>query len=138
MCIRDRAMANRDTLRALGLVVLSTAIFAGLRLVRGSADPVDQLPDVIRRNLERNNLIAAILGIPLVLGVGWVYAVGGLRSAPKFLQGIARVVPWYLVAFAIWGWWREVRILTSLYPILVPLVLVYCCHGRGLKWRESA
>jgi hypothetical protein len=38
---------------------------------------------------------------------------------------LARVIPLYLVAFAIWGWWREVRILTSLYPILVLLALSY-------------
>jgi hypothetical protein len=126
-----RVLRRRDTYLAFGLVLLSTAIFAGLRLVRGSAEPVDALPDVIRRNLERNNLIAAALGIPLLLGVGWIYAVLGLRSAPDFPRRIARVVPWYLAAFAIWGWWREVRILTSLYPVLVPLVLVYCCQPHG-------
>jgi hypothetical protein len=123
-----RIARRRQTRIAFALVVLSTAIFAGLRLVRGSAEPVDQLPDVIRRNLERNNLIAAVMAFPMVLGVGWVYALLGRRWAPPFLQGISRVVPWYLAAFAIWGWWREVRILTSLYPVLVPLVVVYCCH----------
>jgi hypothetical protein len=114
-------------------VVLSTAIFLGLRLVRGSAEPVDQLPDVIRRNLERNNLIAAAMGVPLLLGFGWIYAVLAWRSAPLFLRRIARVVPFYLAAFAIWGWWREVRILTSLYPVLMPLVLVYCCKSRPVR-----
>ena len=37
-----------------------------------------------------------------------------------------RVIPFYLAAFAIWGWWREARILTTLYPILIPLLLAYC------------
>jgi hypothetical protein len=129
-----RLASSRDVRIAFGLVVLSTLIFAGLRLVRGSADPVDPLPDVIRRNLERNNLIAALMGIPLLLGVGWIYAALGWRSAPCFLRGLARVVPLYLIAFAIWGWWREVRILTSLYPVLVPLVLVYC-GGVGEQLR---
>lgn len=125
-----RVVASREARIAFALVVLSTAIFAALRLVRGSADPADALADVVRRNLERNNLIAAAMGIPLLLGVGWVYAALGWRSAPCFLRGAARVVPLYLIAFAIWGWWREVRILTSLYPILVPLVLVYCGGAR--------
>ena len=124
---------RRETVLAFGLVLLSTAIFLGLRLVRGSAEPVDQLPDVIRRNLERNNLIAAAMGVPLLLGFGWIYAVLGWRSAPEFLRRMARVVPFYLAAFAIWGWWREVRILTSLYPVLVPLVLVYCCKTRPVR-----
>jgi hypothetical protein len=123
-----RIAGHRETYLSFGLLVLSTAIFAGLRLVRGSAEPVDQLPDVIRRNLERNNLIAAAMALPLVFGIGWVYAFIGWRSAPSFLRGIARVAPWYLAAFAIWGWWREVRILTSLYPVLVPLVMIYCCQ----------
>ncbi|MBV8719883.1 MAG: hypothetical protein JO020_18700 [Chloroflexi bacterium] len=215
-----RAAKRRETYVAFGLVLLSTAIFLGLRLVRGSAEPVDALPDVIRRNLERNNLIAAAMGIPLLLGFGWIFALLGFRgvcryapqgtsprteitqeglhargtsppgtestpegrhargglprtelsseelhargtspraestpggfrargtsppgteSTPEglhpsgvcFLRRIARVVPFYLVAFAIWGWWREVRILTSLYPVLVPLVLAYCCSSRG-------
>jgi len=105
-------------------------IFGGLRLLRGSADPVDELGNVIIRNIQRNNVIAAASAAPLVLGFGWVYAALGYRRAPTFLRGVARVVPFYLAAFAIWGWWREVRILTSLYPVLVPLVLVYCCEAR--------
>jgi hypothetical protein len=121
-----RAFERPESRISLGLVVLSTAIFAALRLLRGSADPVDQLSDVIARNLQRNNLIAAGFAVPLVLGLGWIFAIRGLDTAPSFARRLARVVPFYLVAFAIWGWWREVRILTSLYPILVPLVLSYC------------
>jgi hypothetical protein len=117
---------RRETYLAFAYLVLSTVIFAALRLVRGSADPVDQLGDVLTRNLQRNNLIAAVFAVPLVLGFGWIFAILGRRTAPMFLQRVARVVPFYLLAFAIWGWWREVRILTSLYPILVPLVLSYC------------
>jgi len=41
------------------------------------------------------------------------------------------VVPFYLVAFAICGWWREVRILTSLYPIVMPMVLGYLSFQTG-------
>ncbi len=121
-----RAARRRETYLSFGLLVLSTLIFAGLRQVRGSADAVDELGNVIIRNIQRNNAIAAASAIPLVLGFGWLYAALGYRRAPRFLRGIARVLPFYLIAFAIWGWWREVRILTSLYPVLVPLVLVFC------------
>jgi hypothetical protein len=121
-----RAARRRETYLSFGLLVLSALIFAGLRQVRGSADPVDELGNVIIRNIQRNNVIAAASAIPLVLGFGWLYAALGYPRAPIFLRGIARVLPFYLLAFAIWGWWREVRILTSLYPVLVPLVLVYC------------
>jgi hypothetical protein len=60
------------------------------------------------------------------LGFGWFFAAGGVARSLLFVRRIARVVPWYLGAFAIWGWWREARILTSLYPILIPLVLAFC------------
>jgi hypothetical protein len=125
-----RSARRRETYLSFAFLVLSTLIFAGVRLVRGSADPVDELTDVIVRNIQQNNIVAAASAIPLVLGFGWIYAVLGYKSAPSFLRGVARVVPFYLLAFAIWGWWREVRILTSLYPVLVPLVLVYCCETR--------
>jgi len=125
------AVGRRETRLAFAFVVLSTAIFAGLRLELGGAAPVDALGDVIARNLQRNNLIAAAWSVPLFFGVGWIYAARGLARAPHFVRGIARVVPLYLVAFATWGWWREVRILTSLYPILVPLALAYCYTCRS-------
>jgi hypothetical protein len=122
-----RAALRRPAVRrAFGLVVLSTAIFAGLRLVRGGAPPVDQLADVWSRNLDPNNLTAAGMVLVLFLGLGWIFAALGFARAPDFIRGVARVIPFYLAAFAIWGWWREARILTTLYPILVPLLLAYC------------
>ena len=121
--------ADRQS-RAIGLVVLSTAIFVGLRLVRGGAPPVDQLAEVWSRNLDRNNLTAAGMVLVLFLGLGWIFAALGFARAPDFIRRVARVIPFYLLAFAIWGWWREARILTTLYPILVPLLLAYCYAPR--------
>ena len=71
------------------------------------------------------------------LGFGWVFAVRGFTRSPPFVRRLARVVPWYLAAFAIWGWWREARILTSLYPVLVPLVLSYCYTARSNEDDDS-
>ena len=62
------ALRRPAVLRAIGLVVLSTAIFVGLRLVRGGAPPVDQLAEVWSRNLDRNNLTAAGHGPGAVSG----------------------------------------------------------------------
>jgi hypothetical protein len=39
-------------------------------------------------------------------------------------------VPLYLAVFLVWGWWRETRILTTLYPLLLPLILAYCYSPR--------
>jgi hypothetical protein len=120
------AASRRETRLAFAYVVLSTAIFIGLRFVRGSAPPADELGAVIARNLDPDNLLAAVMILFAFLGFGWFFAVGGVSRAPMFVRRVARVVPWYLVAFAVWGWWREARILTTLYPILIPLVLAYC------------
>jgi hypothetical protein len=127
------AAGRRETRFACACVLLSTGIFAGLRLVLGSAPAVDELGLVVARNLEPNNLIAAGMAVTLFLGLGWFFAWRGAARAQGFIGRIARVIPFYLLAFAVWGWWREVRILTSLYPILIPLVLAYCYlpHPRG-------
>src|SRR5262249_55805369 len=90
------ALARPETRLAFSYVVLSTAIFAGLRLVRGGAPPVDELGDVITRNLERNNLSAAGLALLLFMGIAWVFAVLGVPRAPDFIRRVARVVPLYL------------------------------------------
>jgi hypothetical protein len=120
------AFGRRETRLACVYVLLSTGVFAGLRLLRGSAAPVDALGDVIVRNLQPDNLAAAGMVVSLFLGIGWIFALLGVARAPDFVRRMTRVVPLYLAAFAIWGWWREVRILTTLYPIVIPLVLAYC------------
>ncbi|MCA1644689.1 MAG: hypothetical protein LC797_04175 [Chloroflexi bacterium] len=124
------ALGRREARLALAYVLLSVAFFAGLRLARGSAPPVDALGDVVARNLDRNNVIAAGMILLVFLGFGWVFALAGVGRGPLFVRRVARVVPWYLAAFAVWGWWREARILTTLYPIVIPLVLAYCYSGR--------
>lgn len=129
-----RSAANRrETRLAFSYLVLSTAIFAGLRPVRGLAPPADELGAVIARNLDPDNLLAAGMILFAFLGFGWFFAVGGVSRAPMFVRRVARVVPWYLAAFAVWGWWREARILTSLYPILIPLVLAYCYGAPAIQ-----
>jgi len=124
------ALVRREPRLAFGFVVLSAGIFAGLRLLRGSAAQVDALGDVFIRNLQPDNLAAAAMVVTLFLGLGWIFAAYGRARAPHFVRGVGRVVPLYLAAFAVWGWWREVRILTTLYPIVMPLVLSYCYRSR--------
>lgn len=123
-------LRKREPRLALAYTVLSSGVFATLRLVRGSATQVDALGDVFIRNLQPDNLSAAAMVVTLFLGVGWIFAVLGWARAPLFIRGVGRVVPFYLAAFAAWGWWREVRILTTLYPIVIPLVLAYCYQPR--------
>ena len=125
------AFAGSATRLTFGFVVLSAAIFGALRLGRGSADQVDALADVFTRNLQRDNLTAGAMVIALFLGFGWILALYGAPRAPYFIRRVGRVVPFYLAAFAVWGWWREVRILTTLYPILIPMVLAACYQPRS-------
>jgi hypothetical protein len=121
-----RALTQREVQVCLGYLALSAAVFGGLRLLRGGAPPADRLEDVALRNLNLVNLSRAGFGVALFLGAGWVFAVRGRRSAPEFIRQASRVVVPYLAVFLIWGTWREVRLLATLYPVLLPLVLTYC------------
>jgi hypothetical protein len=125
-------MSSRETRLAAALVLLSAGMFAALRLWRGGADQVDTLGDVILRNLQPEQLAAAGIALPLFLGLGWLYAALGFTVAPSFPRRAARVVPLYLAVFLVWGWWRETRILTTLYPLVLPLILAYCYPPRTL------
>jgi hypothetical protein len=116
-------LSDRRIQLLIGYLLLSVAIFGLLRLLRGGAPPIDQLGDVLILNWSTDNRPRAFWGILLMFGVAWGFALRGLRKAPVDLRGACWVVLPYLVAFAVWGTWREMRLLTTLYPLLLPLAL---------------
>lgn len=132
------ALSRRDGQIALAYVLLSVAIFWALRVARGDAGPVDQLVDVLWRNLELEHTRQGALAVLLFLGAGWAFAALGYASAPPFLRGAARIVPLYLLVFFVWGWWREARILTTLYPFLLPLIACYCASRTPAPDQQDA
>lgn len=112
-------------LRFLILLVIWAVIFVGLRLARGTAPPLQPLADLFRWNRDPESLRRAVTNWTLFLGAFWIFALLGIRSAPRSLRRLALLIPLYLVTVLIWGVWFEVRLLMTLYAVIVPLALFY-------------
>ena len=50
---------------------------------------------------------------------------GGARRADPFIRRQALLIPLYLLPIVLFGHWIEVRLLLSLYPVLLALGLAY-------------
>ena len=69
------------------------------------------------------HLPTAAINIGLFLGPALLLALTGLRHTPSFARrSLLAAVP-LIVAIAVFGSWWDVRLLTSLYPLTMPLVL---------------
>jgi len=118
-----RSFNRTATAAALTATAASAAIFASLRWWLGAA-PHIPLSDVWAINVGWEGSHAALTNVTLFLGgTGWLLAAAGFRRAPAFIRRASRVVPFYLAAVAVWGVWYEVRLLMTLYPVLVPCVV---------------
>ncbi|MGH9139837.1 MAG: hypothetical protein ACRD2I_01700 [Vicinamibacterales bacterium] len=115
----------RGTPTAMALVslILSTAVFAGLRWRFGEGLHVT-LADVWAINTGREGFLAAVVNVALFLGgAGWILVLVGYGQAPQFVRRAMRFAPIYVAAVAIGGVWYEVRLLMLLYPVLVPCAM---------------
>ena len=111
-------------------IAVAAGILLGLRWLIGPA-PSLAVAEIVDANFSLAGLAMAALNTALFLGAFWVAAVAGYRLAPEFVRRSWRIVPVYLLAIAIWGVWREVRLLTPLYPILIPSGLAYLRSRAG-------
>jgi hypothetical protein len=107
----------------LGYLSIWAAIFFGLRYLGGDAERYWTLERVFRTNVSQ--LPLAAFNIAVLLGAAWIFAALGFRRAPAFARRAALVIPAYLAVVAIWGIWWEVRLLMSIYPLVLPLALSY-------------
>jgi hypothetical protein len=116
-----------------GLLIAWAGVFGGLRYGLGHSSLVSRIPGIFERNLLPANLMLTAVHASLFLGGLWIFAVAGIRHAPPFIRRVAPIVPIYLLFVAVWGVWYEVRVLMSLYPVLVPLGLsfLYLRDGRS-------
>jgi hypothetical protein len=93
----------------------------GLHLALGEGGATSSFAPLWRDNLR--HLPIALVNIGLFLGPLWIAALVGLRRAPLAARRTAWLIPPFVAAVGIWGYWWDVRLLMSLYPLLVPLVL---------------
>jgi len=97
-------------------------VFFGLRLWLGSA-PQLSLSEIMQRNLTPSGLVMAVVNIFLFLGALWIQVFHGFKTTPDFVRKAWRAVPVYIAFFLVFGIWQEVRLLSTLYPILLVTLL---------------
>ncbi len=112
------------------------AVFAGLRVALGPAPPAHTLGEIWAINTTAARGLRALATGVLFLGAFWAFAALGWRTAPRFAKNAALVVPAYLVAMGLFGEWHETRLLMTLYPFLLPLVLGFLYGPRPVGGRD--
>jgi hypothetical protein len=104
--------ASRETmLTGLGYVVASGFVLVMLRVLLGSAPVVP----------EPLHLQTAAINLVLFLGPVWLLAAFGVMSAPVFVRRAALAIPLYLFAVITMGPGWDLRLMTPLYPLVLPL-----------------
>jgi hypothetical protein len=129
---RDHGAARVRKWPALlaGYVFIWVFVYGAIRVLRGATDHMYTLGEIWMHNTAKHNLVYTPVNLILFLGAFWAFAAMGYRHAPAFLRRITWVIVPYVIMVALFGMWREVRLLMPLYPILVALGLCYLYHGR--------
>jgi hypothetical protein len=112
-------------LRFICLFLIWAVIFLGLHFLRGSVAHIESIKELLARNMAIGSLFYAFVNSGLFLGGFWVFTVLGFKYAPSFIRRVALIVPLYLLLVIVYGVWYEVRLLTPLYPVFIPLGLSF-------------
>ncbi|HPM78783.1 MAG TPA: hypothetical protein PK961_16960, partial [bacterium] len=115
--------AAQRFLRSLLYITIWALVYGGLRLVYGNVPHVHSLSFIWGRNLEQWPLSIVYLG--LFFGLAWVYAMFGLGRLPFFPRRTAVLLLLYAAMFVVFQHWYEVRMLMTVYPLLLPALLAY-------------
>jgi hypothetical protein len=108
-----RSPSRRVAITAFGYVTIAAAVFIGLRLWLGTAPSV----------AEPSNPQTTVINLALFLGPVWLLAIVGARVAPAFVRRSALAIPLYLLAVLTLGPGWDLRLMTPLYPLVLPLAL---------------
>ena len=133
-----RTDRKRQILLCAVLFGVWAATMAGLRWMQGGELHVSAISHLLERNLRHNDLIKTAIRVPLFLGAGWWLAARGVAHAPPMLRRVMLIVPFYTALVVVWGVWYEVRLLMTLYPVLVPIALSWVFGGGALSRSPSA
>jgi hypothetical protein len=95
----------------------------GLSVMTLTARSTRSLRGLFELNLQELGTVA--FNTLLFLGAGWLFALRGARRADPFIRRQAVLIPLYLAPIVLFGHWIEVRLLLSLYPVLLALALAH-------------
>jgi len=115
--------AAQRFLRSLLYIMIWALVYSGLRLVYGNVPHMHSLSFIWGRNLEQWPLSIVYLG--LFFGLAWVYAMFGLRRLPFFPRRTALLLLLYAALYVVFQHWYEVRMLMTIYPLILPALLAY-------------
>jgi hypothetical protein len=129
----------RHAIAAVGSIALSVAIYGGLRWVLHPSVAVYSVASIWQTNTSGEGFRAAIQNASLFLGVaGWALALLGARRSPPFVRRMFWLLPVYAPMYLVWGIWYEVRLLTPLYPILIPPIVSWLYEPSHRRVQEAA
>ncbi len=114
------------------------AIFAGVRLLFGPAEPIHSPAELLSKNLSLTGIANLLVNVPFFLGFFWVFAIYGIKQAPPFIRKAAWIVPLYLVPLIFYAVWSEIRLLMPLYPVLIALALSHLFGKEEKPQQEEA
>ncbi|MFO7915894.1 MAG: hypothetical protein R6U43_09425 [Candidatus Krumholzibacteriales bacterium] len=117
-----------DTLAA-GKFLLLAAVSAGtiltLRYLMGWSENIHSIRYLWGLNRTFPYYIYAIINIVLFGGAWWFFFAAGIKYADRFTVSMFPVILLYLLPVAIFGIWKEVRLLLPVYPVLISTGLFY-------------
>ncbi len=132
-----RKVFSRQSLRwwLMGLIFfcLWAVVFLGIRILFGETPRAITVIEIWRINIQSKNLLKSVKLILLFLGVFWLLIPLGLHHAHVFIRKMAWLIPLYLGLIVFFSIWYEVRLLMTLYPIIIPIGLSYLHPCRNLN-----
>lgn len=129
---------NRAALLRLVIYgVIWLAVFVGLRLMFGQAPQTETLAETLQTNLKPQSLSLTLELVILFLGAYWIFAGEGWKHSPTFLKRSVWVIPVYMIFYLVFGIWYEVRLLTTMYVVWIPLGLCYLFLDSRLRELSS-
>lgn len=111
--------------RFLLLAVVSAGTILMLRYLMGWSKNIHSIRYLWDLNRTFPHYMYAIVNIALFGGAWWLFMAGGIKYADRFTVRMFPVLMIYILPVAIFGIWKEVRLLLPLYPILISTGLFY-------------
>ncbi len=102
----------------LGIVLL-------MRLFLGFADSVHSIGELWNLNTSFSGLIQALINLALLGGFWWILFAAGIKYADRFTRSLLLFLPIYAAVIALFGVWKEVRLLMPAYPVIISTGLFY-------------
>lgn len=107
----------------IGLLGLWALVFGGLAWVYRDLPRTISVDGILAENLKPANLMLTLRQWVLFLGVFWIFIGLGYRKSPSFVRRMSGLLLLYLVFLLPYALWFEVRLLMTVYPVLIPLGL---------------